>query len=805
MSRAFTRAATTTLLATLLATLPGFTAAASAGTIAAPSSAAVQDAIASSPKIVIVVGATEGTTPAYRTDADSIYAEAIKYTPNVVRIYSPNATWAAVKAAAQGASVFVYLGHGYGFPSPYKPVLTPTVHDGMGLNIALNGGDTNKQYWGESYIASEIRLAKNAIVILNHLCYSAGSSETGAAEPTIAVAKERVDNFASGFLRAGARAVMADSWNGIAEQMIRGLFTTNQSIGTLWDSLRSVKGHDITWTPARNPSYTGIMDPDTATTGFHRSIVGNLAMQTDDLIAGASVAPTNRDPSTLQVPGAASVATGGAALSVDAALTTPPTATLPAGTRVRVAETQAGAPLPDGSAGPAVARVATLDNVATGWTAAAGLVPRDSVGPQLWAMDGATTITPNSDGDHDTLVLLARFSEPVTWTARILDPAAAVVKTFSGTADSAVLAWNPVVAGVAPPTADYTWSIHAADGWGNPALDTSGVIHLSNPPIPPTAVMSFGPTTPATTNATSTSYGIVFRDVVTDLTAADFSVTGTTGCVVGEPVGSGTTYSVTLTGCAPGRFVLTLQPGSVVDTFANRGPAGSVSAHWVLIDRTAPVVAGPKVSIRPGGTLGATGVPAVLSWTATDAGGAGIRNYDIAQSTDGGAFATIRSALPGASLNLSLAPGHTYRFEVRATDKASNRGAWLAGPTLNPAVVQQTTTSAAWAGPWTTASSTAYSGGSAKYSSTAGASSIFTFSGRSVGAVFSRGPARGKVSVYVDGTFAATIDLYAASSSYGSVAFARTFNTYTTHTLKLVVAGTSGRPTVVLDAFLVLH
>ena len=50
-------------------------------------------------------------------------------------------------------------------------------------------------------------------MILNHLCYSAGSSETGNPEPTIAVAKQRVDNFASGFLRAGARAVLADSWN----------------------------------------------------------------------------------------------------------------------------------------------------------------------------------------------------------------------------------------------------------------------------------------------------------------------------------------------------------------------------------------------------------------------------------------------------------------------------------------------------------------------------------------------------------------------------------------------------------------
>src|SRR3954449_1269932 len=60
-------------------------------------------------KVVIVVGATHGTTPTYRKYADTAYAEAMKYTPNVVRVYSPNATWSRVKAAAVGASVLIYF------------------------------------------------------------------------------------------------------------------------------------------------------------------------------------------------------------------------------------------------------------------------------------------------------------------------------------------------------------------------------------------------------------------------------------------------------------------------------------------------------------------------------------------------------------------------------------------------------------------------------------------------------------------------------------------------------------------------
>ena len=47
-------------------------------------------------------------------------------------------------------------------------------------------------------------------MILNRLCYASGNSEWGAANPTKAIANKRVDNFAAGFLRTGARAVFAE-------------------------------------------------------------------------------------------------------------------------------------------------------------------------------------------------------------------------------------------------------------------------------------------------------------------------------------------------------------------------------------------------------------------------------------------------------------------------------------------------------------------------------------------------------------------------------------------------------------------
>ena len=57
-----------------------------------------------------------------------------RYTPDVVELYSPNATWPAVREALQGASLVVYMGHGNGLPSRYRDALYPPTQNGFGLN-----------------------------------------------------------------------------------------------------------------------------------------------------------------------------------------------------------------------------------------------------------------------------------------------------------------------------------------------------------------------------------------------------------------------------------------------------------------------------------------------------------------------------------------------------------------------------------------------------------------------------------------------------------------------------------------------
>lgn len=65
--------------------------------------------------------------------------------------------------------------------------------------------------------------------------------------------------------------------------------------------------------------------------------------------------------------------------------------------------------------------------------------------------------------------------------------------------------------------------------------------------------------------------------------------------------------------------------------------------------------------------------------------------------------------------------------------------------------------------------------------------------------------ARGQVRVYVDGSYATTLDLRSATSVYRKIDWAGGWASSATHTLKLVAVGTAGRSRIDVDAILVLR
>ncbi len=135
--------------------------------------------------------------------------------PRSPRSTRPTRPGARSAHALEGASIVVYLGHGNGWPSRYRDSLYPPTQNGFGLNPVAGGDDSSHQYFGEASI-DNIKLAPNAVVVFSHLCYASGNSEPGLPEGTQSMAIQRVDNYAAGFIRAGASAVVAEAHMGPA-------------------------------------------------------------------------------------------------------------------------------------------------------------------------------------------------------------------------------------------------------------------------------------------------------------------------------------------------------------------------------------------------------------------------------------------------------------------------------------------------------------------------------------------------------------------------------------------------------------
>jgi hypothetical protein len=270
--------------------------------VIAPVSALAASPATAVPKVVLIVGPAGAATDRYRSEARAAASIARRYTSDVTEVYSPNATWPAVKEALQGASVVVYMGHGNGWPSPYRNALYPPSQNGFGLNPTAGGGDTAHQYFGEGPITQSIRLAPNAVVLLNHLCYASGNSEPGLAEGTLSTARQRVDNFAAGFVKAGASAVVAEAYDD-PNHMLRAVLGGRGGIESAWRHAPSGNGNTFGFESSRSPGYVAEMDPEHGASGFTRSIVLKKGLASSDVLrsargrTGAVTVPV--DPATL--------------------------------------------------------------------------------------------------------------------------------------------------------------------------------------------------------------------------------------------------------------------------------------------------------------------------------------------------------------------------------------------------------------------------------------------------------------------------------------------------------------------------
>jgi putative cell wall-binding protein len=227
------------------------------------SALAVAPVGAAAPKVVIIVGPTGGQTSSYRSTGDSIAATAAAAGATVVKVYSPNATWAKVRAAVNGANIIVYLGHGNGYPNPYNSVESTDRVNGWGLNRTTSNGDsdnwsTTMVYCGEKallgtltssdgaaqrqYCSGGITPAPGFVMIYNKACYTPGAGEGWDVKATESVAFQRVRNYSYPVLKKGASAYFAtDLYNG-AQYLVDTIL--RHPTMTYGDVARNAPGYD---------------------------------------------------------------------------------------------------------------------------------------------------------------------------------------------------------------------------------------------------------------------------------------------------------------------------------------------------------------------------------------------------------------------------------------------------------------------------------------------------------------------------------------------------------------------------------
>jgi flagellar hook assembly protein FlgD len=557
-------------------------------------------------KAVVIVGPSSGMQSINLASGEYIAALGESYGMDVRRVFHPNATWSAVLANIQGASIVVYLGHGNGWPSPYAPFQTST-KDGFGLNPTAGGSAYSVQYYGEGPIAASVVLAPNAVVLLSHACYTAGSSEPGQAAPSLAVAQERVDNYAAGFLRAGARAVFAYSHADVSP-VIRDLFTTRKTIDEIFMGSGYGGGLDVRFPSLRSPGYDVHMDPESSS-GFYRSVVGSLLL-TAEQVTGAPFSSTDGAPADFVVPGDATVAATGAADVLDA----PGGAvvgSLGAGTPVHVAAGPlAGA---DGRA------YLTISSPMYGFVATDQLTPGDSTGtlgadtvaPTLQSVPAAATpaaprvFTPNGDGTTDTLPIGYGISEAGSLVMTVRSAAGIAVRTaaINVAVGAGTVTWDGRDdAGAYVPEGTYQVELQPRDLAGNVGqpITTAGLAL--------TSVRSFAVTPgiffPADGDGLAPSVRVSFT--VTSVAVVDWTVTGPDGSLVTTPWSARPTvpgsYSWTWTGQDAGGA--NVKEGLYRTTVTSTTGAGVVTyrgSFWVGAFRMTPSKAtftrGMKVTV----------------------------------------------------------------------------------------------------------------------------------------------------------------------------------------------------------------
>jgi hypothetical protein len=434
-----------------------------------------------------------------------------------------------------------------------------------------------------------------------------------------------------------------------------------------------------------------------------------------------------------------------------------------------------------------------------------------------WTKDAAGHVSARATAT----TLLDTTAPTASLTAPATSPTLAITITVGGsdgTVGSGIAAWAVVEGTAAPATGSAAWvaaaprtfTLSAGNGGKTVSAFTRDAAgNVSDPATKsvtlaitaPTAAIVLPPLTPS-------------ASVAVDWTGTAAGTSAIVGYLLSaDPSAPGLGDSRWATS-APATFTFTSGDGIRTVHAWVKDAADSISASAdasTVLDTTAPSGGGaPTVALATTSAVSTT-VPVTVSWPGTTDALTGPAIYEFETSSDGGANWTPQTLANPATANatLSLAPA-TWRFHVRAADRAGNRTAWFAGTVATTvSLTQENAAALKYKGAFSRAKLGGSSGGYVKYASAKGRTVTFVATGRTFAFVSTLAKARGKAEIWLDGRKVKVLDMYATTTRAGAIAWSKTFVTPGKHTLKIVVTGAkSPRATgkrVDIDAFTVLR
>ncbi|HWL35408.1 MAG TPA: fibronectin type III domain-containing protein [Frankiaceae bacterium] len=250
----------------------------------------------------------------------------------------------------------------------------------------------------------------------------------------------------------------------------------------------------------------------------------------------------------------------------------------------------------------------------------------------------------------------------------------------------------------------------------------------------------------------------------------------------GQPAAQGT-YTWVLTGTSD-------VPGETLTSTNGTSTTFTGTVYFSKAALGAPALSTPTRSTDTSAETSYT-----INWSPPAGAPAGTR-YQVQRSTNGGAFATY-TTVGGTSTIVGGTPGTTYRFRVRAIDPAGRLGAMSGTDTT---MVPYDDPSGTIAGSWGSGTSSLAYRDTFRRSTAAGSTFSLSARGTQIHLIGTRATTYGKFQVSIDGgAYSAPIDSYSSTTKYRQVLYTKTGLSDATHTIKVRVVGTSGRPAVGID------